>query len=252
MTAEGKVVVVMPAYNAESTLERTLNDIPEGAAQEIILVDDRSSDNTVAVAKGLGITVIEHDENKGYGGNQKTCYTAALEKGAEYVVMLHPDYQYDARLIPYMVGFLKDDICDVLLGSRIRTRREALKKGMPAYKYFFNRMMTITENLVLGQNLSEFHSGYRAYTRKVLETVPYMNNCNGFAFDSEFLTQTVYFGFRLGDVPVPVRYFPEASSISFLRSSIYGLKTMFCMVKFLAALTRIYKFNLFKPDCRQK
>lgn len=235
----------MPAYNAESTLERTVRDIPEGIVDEIILVDDASSDNTVEVARDLGLTVIQHDCNKGYGGNQKTCYQAALERDAGYVIMLHPDYQYDARLIPYMVGFLKADICDVLLGCRIRTRREALGKGMPAYKYFSNRFMTIAENLVLGQNLGEFHSGYRAYTRKVLETIPYMNNSDDFVFDSEFLTQAVYFDFRLADVPVPVRYFKEASSIGFFRSVIYGLSTMATMAKYLLALSGIYKANIF-------
>lgn len=250
MTTNNRVIVVMPAYNAEATLEKTLRDIPEGSADEIILVDDCSKDGTVALAKSLGITVIEHERNKGYGGNQKTCYMAALDKGADYVVMLHPDYQYDARLVPYLVGFLKAGICDVLLGSRIRTRREALKRGMPSYKYFSNRFMTILENLVLGQNLGEFHSGYRAYNRKVLETVPFLNNSDDFAFDSEFLMQSVYFGFRLGDVPVPVRYFDEASSIDLTRSLIYGIMTMFTLIKYIAAVTKIYKGPIFRPDKR--
>ena len=238
----------MPAYNAERTLEKTFRDIPEGCYDEVILVDDASRDRTVEVAEALGITVIRHERNKGYGGNQKTCYKAALERGADYVVMLHPDDQYDARLIPYMVGFLREGICDVLLGSRIRTRKEALGRGMPAYKYFSNRLMTIIENLVLGQNLGEFHSGYRAYTRKVLATIPFERNSDGFVFDSEFLVQSVYFGFRLGDVPVPVRYFKEASSIDFRRSLKYGLLTMFTLVKYVAACTGIFKPSIFSTQ----
>jgi len=251
VTVKDRVIVVMPAYNAEATLERTFRDIPEGSADEVILVDDCSSDRTVEAARSLGLTVIEHERNKGYGGNQKTCYLTALEHGADYVVMLHPDYQYDARLIPYLVGFLKAGICDVLLGCRIRTRREALEKGMPAYKYFSNRFMTIIENLILGQNLGEFHSGYRAYNRKVLETLPFLNNSDDFAFDSEFLMQAVHFGFRLGDVPVPVRYFDEASSIDFQRSLVYGLKTMATLAKYLGASWGLHKSPIFKPDIRQ-
>ncbi|MFH1999200.1 MAG: glycosyltransferase family 2 protein [Planctomycetota bacterium] len=247
-----RVIVVMPAYNAEATLERTFQDIPKGCAEEVILVDDCSSDNTVQVAKSLGITVVQHEKNTGYGGNQKTCYTTALEHGADFVVMLHPDYQYDARLIPYLVGFLRAEICDVLLGARIRSRSEALGRGMPAYKYFANRMMTIIENLILGQNLAEFHSGYRAYNRKVLETIPFLNNSNDFAFDSEFLMQAVHYGFRLADVPVPVRYFDEASSIDFTRSLVYGIKTMATLFKYIGASTGVYNSAIFKPDLRQQ
>ncbi len=242
----GKVIVVMPAYNAGQTVEKTFRDIPEGIADEIILVDDCSRDNTVEVAKALGLTVITHERNKGYGGNQKTCYNAALERGAEFVVMLHPDDQYDARLLPYLVGFLAEDICDIVLGSRIRTRKEALGQGMPAYKSFFNRLLPIMENLVLGQNLGEFHSGYRAYTREVLERIPFMKNSNNFAFDSELLFQAVYFGFRLGDVPVPVRYFSEASSIDFTRSMVYGIRTMAALTKYMIAATGIYKPAIFR------
>jgi hypothetical protein len=196
------------------------------------------------------LTVVQHDRNKGYGGNQKTCYTTALEHGADFVVMLHPDYQYDARLVPFLTGFLKAGICDVLLGSRIRTRREALEKGMPAYKYFANRFMTIMENLILGQNLSEFHSGYRAYNRKVLETVPFLNNSDDFAFDSEFLIQSVYFNFRLADVPVPVRYFDEASSIDFTRSMRYGMETMLTLLKYVGAVWGIRKGPIFQTSGR--
>jgi len=246
-----KVIIVMPAYNAEGTLERTFRDIPEGAADEIILVDDQSRDKTPEIARSLGLTVICHDQNKGYGGNQKTCYQVALDHGADIVVMLHPDFQYDARLVPYLAGFLKAGICDVLLGSRIRTRREALSKGMPAYKYFSNRLLTIIENFVLGQNLGEFHSGYRAYTRKVLQTIPFMNNSDDFVFDSQFLVQAVYFGFRLADVPVPVRYFKEASSISFKRSMQYGTGTLGVLFDYISATLGLRTPKIFQADGRE-
>ncbi|MDR2709613.1 MAG: glycosyltransferase family 2 protein, partial [Elusimicrobiota bacterium] len=166
-----KTVIVMPAYNAQNTLKQTLDDIPKGSYDEILLVDDFSSDNTVELARSLGLKVVEHDKNKGYGGNQKTCYKTALEMGADIVIMLHPDYQYNPRLVPYMAGLIKDDICDIILASRIRTRKETLAAGMPAYKYFFNRMLTIFENFVLGFNLGEFHTGYRSFSRKALETL---------------------------------------------------------------------------------
>ena len=208
-----KVIVVMPAYNAATTLERTFLDIPPGTADQVILVDDGSQDNTVEIANRLGIRVIQHEANKGYGGNQKTCYQEALAQGADVVVMLHPDYQYDSRLIPFFLGYLDLGICDVMLGNRIRTRQEALRGGMPLYKYLSNRVLTILENMVLGQNLGDFHSGFRVYRREVLETIPFERNSNDFAFDSEFLAQAAYHGFRIGDAPVPVRYFPEASSI---------------------------------------
>jgi len=198
-------VVVMPAYNAASTLRKTVQDLPQDAVDEIILVDDCSWDDTVAVALELGLTVIRHARNLGYGGNQKTCYQRALETEADFVVMVHPDYQYDARVIPAAVEILRLGICDCVLGSRIRTRREALSGGMPAYKYIANRFLTFTENVVLGQNLGDFHSGFRAYRRAVLETIPFERNSNDFVFDSQFLAQAVHFGFKLGDIPVPVR-----------------------------------------------
>ncbi len=221
-----KVIVVMPAYNAELTVEATVRDIPEDVVDEIILVDDCSRDRTVEIAKGLGLTVIEHEQNKGYGGNQKTCYNAALEKGADIVIMIHPDYQYDSRLAGAIVTFLEKGVIDVLLGNRIRTRREALSSGMPVWKYLANRALSFSENLMLGQNLGEWHSGYRAYTRQVLETIPYNRNSDNFVFDSQFLVQAVHFGFKIGDVPVPVRYMKEASSIAFWSSSRYGLGTL--------------------------
>ncbi len=245
---QSSIIVVMPAYNAEETLERTYRDIPHNAVDEIILVDDASKDRTVEIAKKLGITVITHDKNRGYGANQKTCYEEALKRKPDIVVMIHPDYQYDSRLIPYITGFLEKGICDVILGSRIRTRKETLACGMPKYKYFSNRLLTFMENVVLGQNVADFHSGYRAYTRKVLETIPYHNNSDGFVFDSEFLAQAVYFGFKIGDVPVPVRYFDEASSINFTNSIVYGCSTLFTLVKYLAHSMKLVRCKLFTAN----
>lgn len=229
-----RTIAVMPAYNAESTIERTLCDIPVGTIDEVILVDDCSSDRTVEVARSLGITVIEREQNGGYGANQKTCYRHALERGADYVVMIHPDFQYDSRLAGIAVDFLKLGICDVVLGSRIRTRREALEGGMPVWKYVANRILTTVENIALGQNLGDFHSGFRAYSRAVLETIPIEENSDDFVFDSQFLAQAVHFGFRIGDVPVPVRYFEEASSIPFRRCVTYGCGTLGVLSEFYA------------------
>jgi glycosyltransferase involved in cell wall biosynthesis len=246
--AKSKIIIVMPAYNAEETLEKTFHDIPPGVVDEIILVDDASRDRTVEIARRLGLTVIVHSENRGYGANQKTCYDEALKRRPDIVVMIHPDYQYDSRLIPYITGFLEKGICDVILGSRIRTRKETLACGMPKYKYFSNRLLTLIENIVLGQNVADFHSGYRAYTRAVLETIPYHNNSDGFVFDSEFLAQAVYFGFKIGDVPVPVRYFDEASSINLTNSIVYGMKTLFTLVRYLAHSMKLVRSKLFEPD----
>src|SRR5437588_3016800 len=220
-----RTIAVMPAYNAERTLAATVADIPPGSVDEIILVDDGSRDRTVEIARTLGLTVLVHPENRGYGGNQKTCYRTALEHGADIVVMIHPDYQYDSRVVPHAVGFIELGICDVVLGSRIRSRDEAFRGGMPAWKYIANRFLTAIENLALGQNLGDFHSGFRVYRREVLERIPFEKNSNDFVFDTQFLVQAVRFGFRLGDIPVPVRYFAETSSINFRRSLKYGLST---------------------------
>ncbi|MBM3498535.1 MAG: glycosyltransferase family 2 protein [Armatimonadetes bacterium] len=236
----------MPAYNAEATLEATYRDIPGGSVDEVILVDDASRDNTVALARDLGITVIEHERNQGYGANQKTCYRAALERDPDVVIMVHPDYQYDARLVPVFVEFLELGICDVLLGSRIRTRREALRGGMPPYKYLANRVLTTFENIALGQNLGDFHSGFRGYTAQVLKTIPWQRNSDDFVFDSQFLVQAVHFGFRMGDVPVPVRYFSEASSIDFPRSVKYGLQTVWAVGQYALQKSRLFRFGLFE------
>lgn len=237
----------MPAYNAARTLERTFKDIPPGAVDDIILTDDGSIDETVPLARSLGITVIEHVRNRGYGANQKTCYDEALRRGADIVVMVHPDYQYDARIIPFAQGFLTSGICDIVLGSRIRTRREALAGGMPLYKYLSNRLLTFTENLVLGQNLGDFHSGFRMYRREVLETIPYHRNADGFLFDSQFLIQAVHFRFRIGDVPIPTRYFKEASSINLFHSLLYGLGTLLTLFVFCLRRTGVVRTSLFEP-----
>ena len=242
-----KIIAVMPAYNAESTLAATLADFPAGSVDEIILVDDGSKDRTVQVAREMGLTVIEHPQNRGYGGNQKTCYKNALERGADIVVMIHPDYQYDSRVIPHAVGIVELGICDVVLGSRIRSRDEALAGGMPKYKYISNRFLTAFENLALGQNLGDFHSGFRVYRRAVLERVPFEQNSDDFVFDTQFLVQAVRLGFRLGDVPVPVRYFPEASSINFKRSLRYGISTLGVVAQYWLDRLGIWRSRLFQP-----
>ena len=214
----------MPAYNAEQTVERTVAEIPQDSYTSLVLVDDCSTDGTVAVARSLGIEVIEHTTNRGYGGNQKTCYVAALNRGADIVVMLHPDNQYDARCIPVMTRIVELGICDMVLGNRIRSRRQVLNGGMPAWKYFANRSSTFVENFILGTALGDFHSGFRAYSRRVLETVPFEKNSDDFVFDQEFIMQARSMGFEIGDIPVPVRYFKEASSINLRRSSRYGFE----------------------------
>jgi glycosyltransferase involved in cell wall biosynthesis len=249
--ARPRVVVVMPAYNAERTLEKTVRDIPAAAADHIILGDDASRDRTVEIAQRLGLEVIRHDRNRGYGANQKTCYDAALRRGADVVVMIHPDYQYDSRLTPYLVGFIRDGVCDVVLGSRIRTRREALAGGMPIYKYLFNRGLTLIENLVLGQNLGEFHTGFRAFRRQVLETVAYELNSDDFVFDQEILVQAVAHGFRLGDVPVPTRYEADSSSINFRRSVVYGLGTLATLARYVLHRLGLARIRQFLPVRRQ-
>ncbi len=241
-----KVVVVMPAYNAEATVERTVRDIPKGAVDEVILVDDCSKDRTVETARALGITVIAHERNVGYGGNQKTCYREALARGADVVVMVHPDYQYDPRLVPFFVGYVTSGVCDVMIGSRVRTRKETIEAGMPVWKYVANRFLTIVENVALGQNLGDFHSGFRVYARKVLETIPFESNSDGFVFDSEFLAQSAYFGFRIGDAPIPCRYFDEASSIRLRASVEYGTRTLLVLAKYWLQRLGLGRFAIFE------
>jgi glycosyltransferase involved in cell wall biosynthesis len=240
-----KVVIVMPAYNAALTLEKTFNDIPIEYQSNIILVDDNSRDGTIGIARALGIQVLTHSSNLGYGANQKTCYEAALSQGADIVIMLHPDYQYDARVVSVMAKLIELGNCDVVLGNRIRTRQEALSGGMPLWKYLVNRISTLFENFYLGQTLGDFHSGFRAYSREVLETLPYEQNSDDFVFDQEFLIQAVYFDFKLGDIPVPVRYFPESSSINFKRSVKYGIYAFCALVSFRMHSLKVRKDSRF-------
>jgi len=245
MPSGSRTIVVMPAYRAARTLERVFTDIPKAAVDEVIVVDDCSPDDTVAVARRLPVTLIEHAHNTGYGGNQKTCYRTALEHGADYVIMVHGDYQYDARMIMACVEVLRLGICDVILGNRIRTRAEALAGGMPLVKYLANRGLTFIENLVSGQNLGEWHSGFRAYRREVLERVPFERNSDDFVFDTQFLVQAIHFGFRVGDVPVPVRYFDEASSISIRDSADYALRSLWVFAQWHAHRLGLHRCERF-------
>lgn len=242
-----KIVIVMPAYNAARTLESIVASIPEGCYDELLVVDDASTDETAEIARRLPVTLIRHEKNHGYGGNQKTCYRWALEKGATLVIMLHPDSQYDARVIPATIDILRLGICDMVLGSRIRTRREALDGGMPLYKYLANRMLSLIENVLTGQNLGEWHSGFRAYRRQVLERVPFEHNSDDFVFDSQLLLQAVHFGYRVGDLPVPVIYSDKASSISFARSVRYGLMTLVTFGRWLGHRSGLLPSPLFRP-----
>src|SRR3989338_8731241 len=236
---KSKVIVVLPAYNAAATLEKTIRDVPEDSVHEFILVDDVSRDDTMFVAQELKkkiskpFTIYRHDRNLGYGGNQKTCYRLALEHGADIVVMLHPDYQYDPKLVKYFVEFIRDGYFDVMLGSRIRSRQEALSGGMPRYKYIANRLLTLWENVISGRNLSEWHTGMRAYRKEVLAQVPYAGFSDDFVFDTQMLFGIIERGFSIGDIPVHVRYFKEASSINLSRSIRYGLTTVWESLKFL-------------------
>lgn len=250
MDKQEKIVIVMPAYNAEKTLRATVESIPRGLGAEILLVDDASKDRTVELAKQLGLKTIVHAENRGYGGNQKTCYDNALKMGAGIVVMIHPDYQYDARLIPALIQPIQLGICDVMLGNRIRTRWEALQGGMPLYKYLANRILTLLENFMLAQNLGEFHSGMRAYHRRVLETIPWEKNSDDFVFDQQMLIQSAFFKFRIGDIPVPAKYFDEASSINLIRSVQYGCQTLIVLALYVFARWRIFTAPLFRNQKR--
>ena len=221
-----KIVVVLPAYNAALTLKKTYDEIPFDIVDDVVLVDDFSTDNTVEVAKQIGIKhVIRHEKNKGYGGNQKTCYDKALALGADIVIMLHPDYQYTPKLIPSMANIIVNELYEVVLGSRI-LGKGALQGGMPFYKYIFNRFLTLTENLLLNQKLSEYHTGYRAFSRKILEKINYHVNSDDFVFDNQMLSQIVYAGFEIAEVTCPTKYFKEASSINFKRSMKYGMGVM--------------------------
>ncbi len=226
-----KVVVVMPAYNAEKTLERTYREIPFEFVDDVILVDDASRDRTSETAKTIGIRTIVHESNLGYGANQKTCYRAALELGADIIIMVHPDYQYTPKLIPAMASMIAYGEFDVVLGSRI-LGVGALLGGMPLYKYISNRFLTLFENLLLNHKLSEYHTGYRAFSREILERLPLEHNSNDFLFDNQMLAQIIWFGYRIGEVSCPTKYFPEASSINFRRSFTYGLGVLKTSLQF--------------------
>jgi glycosyltransferase involved in cell wall biosynthesis len=245
-----KLIVVMPAYNAEKTLHQSYAELPHEYVDEVILVDDASSDSTAAIARELGIRTIIHSENKGYGGNQKTCYAEALRRGADIVVMMHPDYQYSPRLVAAMASMIASGHYDVILGSRI-LGGQSLRGGMPLYKYVANRMLTLVENLFLGVKLSEYHTGYRAFSRTVLETLPLKANSDDFVFDNEMLAQTVYFGFKIGEISCPTRYFEEASSINFRRSVKYGIGVLATTAKFVLQKWGIWKFPIFSTDGRR-
>lgn len=241
-----KVVVVLPAYNAERTLELTLADLPADVVDEVILVDDASRDNTAALAHSLGVSTFVHANNRGYGGNQKTCYSLALAHGADIVIMVHPDYQYDPRLVTAMASLIALDVYDVVLGSRM-IGNGALKGGMPRYKFIANRVLTAFENIMLGEKFSEYHTGYRAFSRSVLEQLPLEANSDDFVFDNQILAQTSYFGFRIGEVSCPTRYAADSSSINFRRSCKYGLGVVWTSVQFRAARLGLTSPHIFDP-----
>lgn len=227
MIGSQRVVVVLPAYDAGKTVERVVSEIPSDIVDEVLLVDDASADETVEVARRLGLTVFVHPENRGYGGNQKTCYREALKAGADIVVMLHPDYQYSPRLVGAMAHMLASGHYDVILGSRILAQ-DAMQGGMPLYKYVSNRVLTAVQNLLMNQKLSEYHTGFRAFSREVIETLPLDSNSDDFVFDNQMLCQAIRAGFRIGEISCPTRYFPEASSINFRRSVTYGFGVLRC------------------------
>lgn len=240
-----KVVVVLPAYNAAKTLEITYREIDFSIVDEVILVDDNSKDETIEEARKLGIGhIIKHDENKGYGGNQKTCYNKALELGADIVIMLHPDYQYTPKLIPSMTHLIANDLYHVVLGSRI-LGKGALAGGMPWYKYIANRLLTLFQNIMMNAKLSEYHTGYRAFSREVLEKVNYNANSDNFIFDNQMLAQIWYAGYEIAEITCPTRYFDDASSINFKNSTVYGIGVLKTSVMYRMQKWRIMKFNLF-------
>jgi len=238
-----KVVIVLPAYNAEKTLQKTIDAIPEDYADEIILVDDKSKDNTVSLAKKIKLKVFVHQNNLGYGGNQKTCYDQALKAGADIVVMVHPDYQYSPELVAPMVEMIKTGLYDVVLGSRILSG-DSLRAGMPLYKYVFNRMLTFVENVMTGAKLTEYHTGLRAYSRKVLKTIPYHNNSDDFIFDNQVLVQIMAHKFKIGELSCPTKYFADASSINFFRSTTYGFGCLYWGFMFYLGRMNIYRHPL--------
>ena len=243
-----KIVVVLPAYNAEHTLEQTYNEIPFDVVDDVVLVDDASMDRTFEKAAALGIHhIIRHESNKGYGGNQKSCYNKALELDADIVIMLHPDYQYTPRLIHSMAYLIANDVYKVVLGSRI-LGRGALKGGMPRYKYIANRILTLGQNILIRQKLSEYHTGYRAFSREVLLAINYNINSDDFVFDNQMLAQIFHAGFEIAEITCPTKYFPEASSINFRRSVRYGLGVIGTSIRYFLSKTGIYRSRLFRSD----
>ena len=246
MIKNKKVVVVLPAYNAGMTLEMTYNEIPFDIVDDVILVDDASKDNTVEVGKRLGIKhIISHEKNKGYGGNQKSCYDKAIEIGADIVIMLHPDYQYTPLLIPAIANIIGSGLFPVVFASRI-LGKGALKGGMPLYKYFFNRFLTLSQNILMNQKLSEYHTGYRAYSKEVLQKINYHLLSDDFVFDNEITAQVFYAGFEIAEVTCPTKYFPEASSINFKRSAVYGMGVLRTSMQYFLQKAGIAKFKIFK------
>jgi glycosyltransferase involved in cell wall biosynthesis len=245
MIANRKICVVLPAYNAGRTLELTFREISSEVVDDVILVDDASADDTLEVAKKLGIFAVAHRENRGYGGNQKTCYRVALTRGADIVVMLHPDYQYSPKLLLPMASMLCSGLFDVVLGSRI-LGISALAGGMPLHKYIANRALTFVQNIFLGRKLSEYHTGYRAFTRSVIEALPLERNSDDFVFDNQMLSQAIYNGFRVGEISCPARYFAEASSINFRRSVIYGFGVLKTSISFRLASLGFERGTIFE------
>jgi glycosyltransferase involved in cell wall biosynthesis len=246
-----KLIVVMPAYNAEKTLSQTFAELPHEYVDEVILVDDASLDSTAVVARELGITTIIHSENKGYGANQKTCYDEALRLGADIVVMVHPDYQYSPRLVTAMASMITSGHYDVVLASRILGGK-ARKGGMPLYKYIANRFLTLFENIMLGIKLSEYHSGYRAFSRTVLESLPLKENSDDFVFDNEMIAQAVFCGYEIGEISCPTRYFDDASSINFSRSVTYGIGVLLTSIKFVLHKTGVLSSPLFNSGIKKR
>jgi glycosyltransferase involved in cell wall biosynthesis len=240
-----KIVVVFPAYNAAKTLEDTYREIPFDIVDEVVIVDDASMDDTIEVAHRIGIQhIIQHPENKGYGGNQKTCYRKALELGADIIIMVHPDYQYTPKLIPSIAHLMANDLFPAVLGSRI-LGKGALKGGMPVYKYLFNRLLTLAQNIMINQKLSEYHTGYRAFSREVLETINFEANSDDFVFDNQVLTQVFYHGFEIAEITCPTKYFTEGSSINFRRSTIYGLGVLKTSVYYFLQKLGIARFRIY-------
>ncbi len=245
MVKDKRICVVLPAYNAAMTLRQTYNEIPLDIVDDVILVDDNSSDGTLSVAKSLGIShIVSHDRNKGYGANQKTCYQTALSLGADVVVMLHPDYQYTPKLIESMVYVIVNGVYPVVLGSRI-LGRGARKGGMPPYKYFFNRGLTLVQNIIMGQKLSEYHTGYRAFSAEVLRKINFMANSDDFVFDNQMLAQIFYAGYEIAEITCPTKYFPEASSINFGRSVRYGFGVLHTAMQYRLQKWHLANYKLF-------